>query len=90
MLAPLLFLIFINDLPRSVSVGIVLFASDCTLYHEISSMEERDIFNNAIQLLADWCYMWQISFSTNRVEPAYNELLCILNSFKIPLKILDI
>lgn len=36
-MAPLLFLIYINDLPTNISSSISLFADDCVIYREMSS-----------------------------------------------------
>lgn len=54
-LAPILFLIFINDLPSRVPVNIKLFADDCVVYSVINSIEDNITLQNALSMVCDWC-----------------------------------
>ena len=53
-LGPLLFLIFINDLPNCVQSRIRLFADDCILYRNIRSNEDTIVLQDDLNKLADW------------------------------------
>lgn len=59
-LGPVLFLIYINDLPSRLHVNIRLFADDCILYHEINSDDDHHILNNALESVFSWCQEWQM------------------------------
>lgn len=52
-LAPILFLIFTNDLPKHIRVNIRLFADDCNIYQEINSPQDHLLLNSALQSVSD-------------------------------------
>ena len=55
-LGPLLFLLFINDLPLHTNAMIDLYADDATLYEISKSKEEIERkFHKAILEIASWC-----------------------------------
>ena len=62
----LIFLIFINNLPESITPSVKLFADNCLVYHTIHSS------NDAIQLLEDLVQLglcvnsWQMTLSLNK------------------------
>lgn len=65
-LAPLLFLIFINDLPLNIPVTVKLFADDCILYNEINSHEDHIALNNALETVSKWCDDWQMTINAKK------------------------
>lgn len=65
-LAPILFLIFINDLPKNIRVNIRLFADDCIIYQEINSPQDHLLLNSALQSVSDWCSDWQMTLNTTK------------------------
>jgi len=55
-LGPLLFLLFINDLPNLVSPGTTthLFADDCLVYREIKTGEDQVTLQRDLSALVTW------------------------------------
>ena len=53
-LGPLLFLLFINDLPSSVTSTTKLFADDCLLYRRIKSPEDQVTLQKDLKSLQQW------------------------------------
>ena len=57
-LGPLLFLIFINDLPLSINSTCRLFPNDCLLYRQIDSMSDANILQQDLSSLKIWAKTW--------------------------------
>ena len=67
-LGPLLFLIYINDLPLKVSSTTRLFADDSLLYWRIKSPEDARILQEDLDKLQEWERDWQMSFNASKCE----------------------
>ena len=78
-LGPLLFLVFINDLPDCVQSKIRLFADDCILYKRIKNQNDWNILQDDLNSLAEWEKKWGMPFhpekcSTIRVTRSRNQI----------------
>ena len=62
-LRPVLFLIFINDLPENIRSSVRLFADDCVLYRNIESPTDCQILQDDLNSLAQWEADWQMKFN---------------------------
>ena len=62
-LGPVLFLIFINDLPDNIRSSVRLFADDCVLYRNINSPKDCEILQEDLNSLARWEPDWQMKFN---------------------------
>ena len=62
-LGPVLFLIFINDLPDNIRSSVSLFADDCVLYRNINSLTNCQILQEDLNSLAQWETDWQMKFN---------------------------
>ena len=62
-LGPVLFLIFINDLPDNIRSSVRLFADDCVLYRNINSPKDCEILQEDLNSLARWETDWQMKFN---------------------------
>ena len=62
-LGPVLFLIFINDLPDNFRSSVRLFADDCVLYRNIKSPIDCQILQDDLNSLSQWETDWQMKFN---------------------------
>ena len=65
-LGPILFLMFIYDLPTNTTSGIKLFADDCVLYRPINSVSDHFALQRDLDQLEKWAYTWQMKFATTK------------------------
>ena len=65
-LGPVLFLIFINDLPEDINPRTRLFADDCILYRQISSENDQQLFQEDLDRLATWEKTWGMEFHSQK------------------------
>ena len=68
-LGPLLFLIFINDLPECVTSSTTrLFADDSILYRRISSRADAESLQKDLDALQDWESKWLMRFNASKCQ----------------------
>lgn len=67
-LGPLLFLIFINDLPDAITSSIRLFADDCVLYRVMSSTSDPSALQSDLDRISTWCDIWKMRLNTNKCK----------------------
>jgi len=66
-LGPLLFLIYIDDLPEHVSKSrIRLFADDCIIYKQILTPNDAELLQEDINSIAQWASLWQMRFNVTK------------------------
>ena len=66
-LGPLLFLIYINDLPDRLSVSkIFIFADNAKCFMPISSISDSLALQSDLSSLVDWSRMWKLNFNENK------------------------
>ena len=67
-LGPLLFLIFINDLPDVVKSSMKIFADDTKVYHTVSTLPDIQELQDDIDALQTWSQNWQLPFNTKKCK----------------------
>ena len=67
-LAPLLFLCYINDLPELVSCCCRLYADDVLLYKVIRSDEDYASLQSDLNVLQKWADDWQMRFNALKCQ----------------------
>jgi len=77
-LGPLLFLLYINDLPTNLDghplaksfplphPTLKIFADDIKIYHTITSRDENAHLQCYVDLLSGWCLDWQLQISKEK------------------------
>lgn len=65
-LGPLLFIIYINDLPDEVSSVCKLYADDNKLITRVGSIEDENELQADIDNLVKWSQQWQIRFNAKK------------------------
>nr|XP_047144736.1 uncharacterized protein LOC105847031 [Hydra vulgaris] len=65
-LGPLLFLLYINDLPQCISSIAKLYADDTKIISVIKEHNDLTNMQNDIDLLAEWSNVWLMDFNINK------------------------
>ena len=64
-LGPLLFILFINDLPDHVKTNCKMFADDTKIY---SSTDQITLLQDDIFSLFRWSHLWQLEFNISKCK----------------------
>ena len=65
-LGPLLFVIYINDLPNVVKSHIKIFADDTKIFRAISDNNDSSSLQSDLTSLLEWSYDWLLPFNTEK------------------------
>ena len=78
-LGPTLFLIYINDIIKSIKSVIKLFADDTSLYLSLKNTIRRtDILNSDMEKITNWATAWKVNFNPLKTE------LMTISSNRVP------
>ena len=67
-LGPLLFVVYINDLPENITSNIYLFADDTKIFQNIRSDEDRQSIQNDLIKLQNWSDTWLLTFHPDKCK----------------------
>ena len=67
-LGPILFVIFINDMPDVVDSMCQMFADDAKIYTSIQSWEDIRKLQMDIDRLSEWSKLWQLPFNVDKCK----------------------
>jgi len=59
-------LLYINDLPLSVSSNVTLYADDTLIYRVINTSEDATLLQKDLDALTQWAQKWMMNFNTNK------------------------
>ena len=80
-LGPLLFLIYINDLPENLISNPKLFADDASLFSVISNKQlSVQNVNEDLNKINQWAFQWKMSFNPDPSKQAQE----VIFSHKLP------
>ena len=75
MLGPLLFLIYINDLPDGLTSLCKIFADDTSLFSKIHNIDKSaNNLNDDLEKISQWAYQWKMKFNPDPNKQA-NEVI---------------
>ena len=67
-LGPILFLVYINDLPDELSSQVRLFADDTPVYLTIGGAEDGKVLQNDLHRLSVWEDRWDMQFNPSKCQ----------------------
>ena len=68
-IGPILFIIFINDLPSEVKYNMCkLFADDCKLYGAVDASNNTSKIQSDLDNLSNWSKYWQLPFNAKKCK----------------------
>ena len=70
-LGPLLFLIYINDLPNGLNSNVKLFADDTSLFSVVHNItDSANLLNSDLSKINEWTLQWKMSFNPDPTKQA--------------------
>ncbi|MES9994057.1 MAG: reverse transcriptase family protein, partial [Candidatus Thiodiazotropha sp.] len=67
-LGPLLFLLYINDLPENIHSQVRLFADDTAVYLTVENQKDSNILQDDLDTLQKWERTWDMEFNPNKCQ----------------------
>jgi len=67
-LGPLLFILYVNDLPKKVRCGIQMFADDTKLWTTVQKVDDQAKLQNDLDSLEDWSKTWLLKFNCSKCK----------------------
>ena len=74
-MGPVLFLIYINDLPNEWKSDAKIFDDDTSLFTIVKYVNENaNALNNDLSLISNWAFNWKMLFNPDPTKPAQEVL----------------
>ena len=67
-LGPLLFLLYINDLPQNIQSKVRLFADDTAVYLTVNSQEDANTLQADLDTLQKWQLTWDMEVNPGKCQ----------------------
>ena len=67
-LGPILFLIYVNDIPEMFNCSIKMFADYTKLFRTVKYIDDCNILQNDLDTLSQWTNEWLLSFNVDKCK----------------------
>jgi len=67
-LGPLLFVIYINDLPEDIASIVYMYADDTKMFRRVDGEPDRRVLQRDLDQLAEWAEKWQLRFNVDKCK----------------------
>ena len=67
-LGPILFVVLINDMPKSLSSVCKMFEDDAKVYRELDCRDDNNLLQGDLDIMSEWLYKWQLPFNETKCE----------------------
>ena len=67
-LGPILFLIYVNDIPETVNSNVKMFANDTKIFRTLKNKSDCEILQANLDNLIDWSNRWYLTFNTSKCK----------------------
>lgn len=67
-LGPILFIIYINDLPDAIHNFVKLFADDTKLFATVNNIDDKNSLQSDINQLLEWSQNWLLKFNNSKCK----------------------
>ena len=67
-LGPILFVVFVNDLPEVTSSTAQMFADDTKLYRHVDTIEDQQHLQKDLDELVKWAETWKMKFNASKCK----------------------
>ena len=67
-IGPLLFVVYINDLPDIVKSSVYLFADDTKIFNLVRDQNDRDTLQRDLEKLTEWSETWLLKFHPDKCK----------------------
>ena len=82
-LGPVLFNIYVSDMPQNVDSILLQFADDVKMFRAIKTAQDYFCLQSDIDKLVAWCKLWQLSFNVSKCNLPYGSKFPWSNIFVI-------
>ena len=67
-MGPLLFLIFVNDIPEWIKSNVKMFADNSKVWTRISTLRDGEVLQDDLNNLMSWSDKWKLEFNPEKCK----------------------